>query len=121
MQVHLTIRLRAREIAIKKFKKMRQENDCFATRYLSRFNQIAAFAIAANQIAAFAIVYWCDSTISLISRWGTLCPGDSRFRLAFLVDRGFFSLATKLTRSYYRKGSAALQPKPWDGLRAMTS
>ena len=32
----------------------------------------------------------------IISRCGTLCPGDSRFRLAFLVDRGFFSLATKL-------------------------
>ena len=25
----------------------------------------------------------------IISRWGTLCPGDSRF--AFLVDRGLFS------------------------------
>ena len=35
---------------------MRQKNDCFATRYLSRNSK------EVNQITAFAIIYWYDST-----------------------------------------------------------
>jgi hypothetical protein len=39
---------------------------------------------------------WRTAVVTrLITRWGTLCPGEYRFRHTFLVDFQFSSIATK--------------------------